>query len=76
VSVRLSRDDNAVAVEFADRGVAFDPAAAPPPDLDAPMGERRAGGLGLHFVRSLSRIVEYRRDNGWNYLKLRLTESV
>lgn len=76
-AVRLEHEaDGTVALEFADRGTAFDPAAAPPPDLDAPLGERRAGGLGLHFVRSLARIVGYRRENGWNHLKLRLTESI
>jgi len=78
VAVRLTRgSDGAVALEFSDRGAAFNPAAAPPqPDLSAPLGERRAGGLGLHFVRSLARIVDYRRDQGWNRLKLRLAESV
>jgi anti-sigma regulatory factor (Ser/Thr protein kinase) len=67
--------DGGVRVEFADRGSAFDPEAAPEPDLAAPLTERKIGGLGLHFVRSLSRIVEYRREDGWNRLKLRLTES-
>jgi len=77
VAVHLeSESDGTVAMEFADRGTAFDPSAAPPPDLDAPLGERKAGGLGLHFVRSLARIVEYRRQDGWNHLNLRLTESV
>jgi len=77
VAVRLARDcDGGIAVEFSDRGAAFDPAGVPPPDLAAPLGERRAGGLGLHFVRSLARIVHYRREDGWNHLKLRLTESL
>ena len=75
VGVRLSRADGAIVVEFADRGAEFDPAAAPVPDLGAPLAERRIGGLGLHFVRSLARIVEYRRLDGWNHLKLRLAES-
>ncbi|HKE29400.1 MAG TPA: ATP-binding protein [Bryobacteraceae bacterium] len=75
--VRLEREpDGSVTLEFSDRGRPFDPSAAPPPDLSAPLGERRAGGLGLHFVRSLARILEYRRQDGWNHLKLRLTESV
>ena len=76
VAVRLAREDGGIAVEFSDRGVAFDPAGVPPPDLAAPLGERRAGGLGLHFVRSLARIVHYRREDGWNHLKLLLTESL
>ena len=76
-AVRLARGaDGGVAVEFADRGAAFNPAEAPPPDLAAPLTERRIGGLGLHFVRSLARITDYRREDGWNHLKLRLTESI
>jgi serine/threonine-protein kinase RsbW len=75
-AVRLAREsDGGVAVEFADRGAAFDPAGAPSPDLAAPLAERRVGGLGLHLVRSLAPSVDYRREDGWNHLKLRLTES-
>ena len=73
VTVRLRRDSaDALALEFADRGAPFDPSTAPAPDLAAPLAERQAGGLGLHFVRSLARIVQYRRDGGWNRLELRL----
>ena len=31
----------------------FDADEVAPPALSAPIGERRAGGLGLHLVRSL-----------------------
>jgi anti-sigma regulatory factor (Ser/Thr protein kinase) len=72
VAVRLGRTGDGIAVEFADRGAPFDPASAPAPDLAAPLAERRPGGLGLHLVRSLARIVEYRREEGWNRLHLRL----
>jgi serine/threonine-protein kinase RsbW len=76
VRVRLAHEaEGLVAIDFSDAGAAFDPASAPAPDLEAPLRERGAGGLGLHFVRSLARIVEYHREDGWNHLKLRLTEA-
>ena len=76
VSVRLNRaEDRTIAVEFCDRGLEFDPAAAPAPDLDAPLTDRSQGGLGLHLVRSLACIVGYRRQDGWNCLNLTLAES-
>lgn len=64
--------DGAVAVEFAGRGPAFDPGGAPAPDFEAPLAERRAGGLGLHFVRQIARDLEYRREGEWNRLSLRI----
>ncbi len=41
-------------VTLRDRGRAFDPDSIPPPNLDAPLEERDAGGLGLHFIRKLT----------------------
>jgi anti-sigma regulatory factor (Ser/Thr protein kinase) len=60
-----------VMTEVTDSGRAFDPLAAPPPNLDAPLSERTLGGLGIHLVRSLMDGVEYRRENGKNVLTLR-----
>jgi anti-sigma regulatory factor (Ser/Thr protein kinase) len=43
----------------------------PTPSLDAPLGERQVGGLGLHLVRSLMDRLEYKRDGAKNLLTLR-----
>ena len=72
VEVRLIPAGGAVLVEFADRGLPFDPSSAAEPDLDAPLSRRMEGGLGLHFVRQLARDLAYRRDGAWNRLALRL----
>ncbi|OQA23482.1 MAG: Serine-protein kinase RsbW [Chloroflexi bacterium ADurb.Bin360] len=41
-------------VTLRDHGDPFDPDLVPPPNLDSPLEERDAGGLGLHFIRKLT----------------------
>lgn len=60
-----------VTTEVSDSGREFDPLAVPPPNLDAPLSERTLGGLGIHLIRSLMDVVEYRRENGKNVLTMR-----
>jgi anti-sigma regulatory factor (Ser/Thr protein kinase) len=71
VHVRLQLHDDGVRVEYSDRGMAFDPLSAPPPDLEAPLEERSAGGLGVHLMRQIMRDVEYRREGDWNRITMR-----
>jgi anti-sigma regulatory factor (Ser/Thr protein kinase) len=53
-----------------DDGVAFDPLAAPAPDLSLPLEKRRVGGLGVHFVKNLMSAVRYERVGERNRLTL------
>ena len=45
-SIRLRSDGPDVVVEYSDRGQPFDPADAPPPDLESPLAERKAAAWG------------------------------
>ena len=49
-----------------DDGEAFDPTALVAPDTDAPLEERRVGGLGVHLVRQMADGVTYERRDGRN----------
>jgi serine/threonine-protein kinase RsbW len=69
--VRFALLPDGVEVEFADRGAAFDPLTAAPPDLAAPLADREAGGLGIHLVRQIMRDLRYDRADGWNRLTMR-----
>jgi serine/threonine-protein kinase RsbW len=69
--VRLGWEGGLVAVEFHDRGRPFDLTRASEPDTLAPLEERRAGGLGIHLVRSFMRDVEYRRAGEWNQVTMK-----
>jgi len=46
-------------VTLHDHGTPFDPADAPPPDLESDWDERRVGGLGWHLIRELADGVAY-----------------
>ena len=63
-----SRGEDALVVEIADRGIAFDPLSLPEPDIHAPMEKRTIGGLGVFLVRKLMDEVAYRREEGRNIL--------
>lgn len=54
-----------------DDGIAFDPfTAAPEPDLGASVEERRIGGLGVYFVKTLMDEVTYERFDEGNRITL------
>ena len=37
---------------------------APIPDVDRPIQERRPGGLGIHFIRQLTRDLRFEHVDG------------
>jgi anti-sigma regulatory factor (Ser/Thr protein kinase) len=71
VRVRLQLQQDGVRVEYSDRGEAFDPLNAPPPDVDSPLEQRQVGGLGIHLVRQIMRDLEYHREGEWNRITMR-----
>ena len=55
--------DGRVRMEFVDDDVdPWDPTAAPEVDVSRPAEEREPGGLGIHFVRTLSDSFEWTYD--------------
>src|SRR5262245_7782270 len=70
IRVRLDVGRRRLVAEIEDDGTPFDPLAAPPPVLGAPLRERRVGGLGIHFVTRLMSRVSYARLDNRNRLVL------
>ena len=71
IVVTLRREPERVVVEIAHRGVAFDPVTeAATPDVDAELDDRRVGGLGIHFAKTLLDGLSYVRRGGANRLTL------
>ena len=71
IEIALVSEGDSVTIEIIDGGRPFDPLNdAPDPDLISGVEERRIGGLGVHFVRTLMDDVQYERSAGKNRLKM------
>ena len=70
IDVRLWLDGDVLFAEVSDDGRPFDPIEVPPPNIDAPIEERRIGGLGVYLVREMMDTLEYAREGGRNVLRL------
>jgi anti-sigma regulatory factor (Ser/Thr protein kinase) len=68
--VLLMLDAGTLHVEFTDNGIAHDPFARPPPDLDVDRDDREAGGLGIFLVTQLASEYHYRRAGDRNRVDL------
>ena len=67
VEVRGDRE-----LTISDDGKPFNPLELARPDVNAPLEDRKVGGLGVFIVRELSESVAYERHGGRNVLTLRL----
>ena len=71
IRVTLADQSGSLVVVLEDDGIAFDPfTAAPAPDLEASVEERRIGGLGVYFVKTLMDEATYQRLDSHNRITL------
>ena len=61
----------ALVLEVSDDGHPFNPLDAPEPAAHLPAHERPIGGLGLHFIRSMSDSFHYERRHERNVVTVR-----
>lgn len=73
--IRCTGDGDTFVLEIADQGQPFDVLSLPDPDLSLDIMEREIGGLGIHFIRTLSDSVSYRRENDRNILRMEFRRS-
>lgn len=71
IRVGLTVVDGVLEATIEDDGVPFNPLESAKPDTSAPVQERRIGGVGLHFVKSLMIEVNYERVGRYNRLVLK-----
>jgi anti-anti-sigma factor len=60
ISCQLTADECRVVIR--DHGRPFDPADVAEPDIEAPLEDREAGGLGIFLMRQLMDVVDFQFD--------------
>ena len=61
-------NEEEIAMTFRDSGVPFNPLEQADPDVNAPLEQRKIGGLGLFLVRKTMDKLNYVYENGQNVL--------
>jgi anti-sigma regulatory factor (Ser/Thr protein kinase) len=71
ITISLVVDGPHLHVRIDDDATEFNPLEFDAPDLEAPLEDRRVGGLGVHLVRTLMDDIRYERVDGRNVLSMR-----
>jgi serine/threonine-protein kinase RsbW len=64
------REDQKIKIRIEDRGEPFNPLLVETPNLNTSLEERSPGGLGIHFLKTLTSSVDYEFKNGKNRLTI------
>lgn len=76
VDIHIDIDDDEIRITVEDEGRPFDPSCeAPAPDFDAPLEERRVGGLGVYLVKQMANRFDYERDGELNRLEVDIARA-
>ena len=71
IKIFFKEGDHSISILIEDDGNVFDLTEEPTSeDINKPVEERKIGGLGIHFIKSLVDDVSYQRANGLNKLTL------
>ena len=66
VEVSVQIVEGQLVINFRDGGVEFDPRSVPEPDLEAPVEDRKIGGLGIFLCRQFMDSLDYNFSGGCN----------
>jgi anti-sigma regulatory factor (Ser/Thr protein kinase) len=71
IEVNLDIDKDELVMSYKDNGIPFNVLELPEPDLTASIENREVGGLGVHYVKTLTDSVEYEYLDKQNILKMK-----
>lgn len=78
VGVRVEEESverRKVVLYFEDDGIPYNPLEKPDPDVEEPLEQRKAGGLGIYLVKKRMDTMEYAFAGGRNCLTLTLADQ-
>jgi anti-sigma regulatory factor (Ser/Thr protein kinase) len=71
IEILVITNSNLLSIEIIDDGMEFNPInVCDPADLNAPLEDRRVGGLGIYLIKKLMTEVNYKRFENKNILTL------
>ena len=71
IEIDVQCERNALLICLRDCAPPFDPTSVPAPDLDVPLEQRVAGGLGIHLIRqTMDKVIHRITPHGGNELLL------
>jgi anti-sigma regulatory factor (Ser/Thr protein kinase) len=62
LTISCGVETNILTIVLVDHGKSFDPSGVPLPDIQADLGDRKIGGLGIFLMRKLMDEVDYHSD--------------
>jgi anti-sigma regulatory factor (Ser/Thr protein kinase) len=66
IEVQITLSQGQLGVRITDDGVPFNPLDVHPPNVTAPLRDRKVGGLGIHLIRNMMDEVSYERHASSN----------
>jgi|GEM_PF-2694024 len=68
IAVMVDHDSNGIYITLEDNSPPFNPLIHPAPDVDDETYKHQPGGWGIHLVRKIMDVMEYRYHDGRNTL--------
>jgi anti-sigma regulatory factor (Ser/Thr protein kinase) len=77
IDLEIERTGSLLHLRLTDSGVErFDPAEVPRPSIEADIGDRRPGGLGLYLVQTMVDDVSYTYEPGTRQMRVSVTKRL
>ena len=71
IRLEIEEKPKVLDVTMIDSGIPFDPLDHDDPDINAPIGDRPIGGLGIYIMKQTMDQISYEYRDGQNIVRLR-----